>query len=94
MDKFFDKNGWYIENSIPIEALEDCHHQGQCDGDVKFWVKKLNFDFPFELGKNWLREYGAWDDKELNNHEENKHRILWLLSGNFQDDGEILGLVH
>tara|TARA_R110002020_G_scaffold367847_1_gene579754 strand:+ start:848 stop:1135 length:288 start_codon:yes stop_codon:yes gene_type:complete len=93
-NKFFYENGEYIENSIPVEALQDCYHQGCCDEDVSFWVKKLDFDFPVDMGKNWLKEFGAWNEKQLSDHGENKHRILWLLSGNFQDDQEILGLIH
>ena len=28
-----------------------------------------------------LREYGAWDDEELADHEQNLQRLLWSLAG-------------
>jgi len=42
----------YFTLTLPIECLEACHHQGQCDQDVEFWQKKLNLQIdPEDLKK-------------------------------------------
>lgn len=33
-----------------------------------------------------LREYGAWDDDELADDDENRRRIIWLAAWNIYDD--------
>lgn len=33
----------------------------------------------------YLRGYGAWDDEELSNHEDNLMRLLWLTAGAWAD---------
>ena len=93
-NKYFYDSGEYKEGSIPNEAFGDCHHSGQCDIDVMYWVEKLDFDFPKDQGIEWLKGFGAWDDEELDNHEENRLRVLWLFAGNVADGEEIYGLVN
>lgn len=39
----------YIEFELPRDAVIDCHHQGQCDEDVKFWQQKLNLNLPRDI---------------------------------------------
>jgi hypothetical protein len=33
-----------------------------------------------------LREYGAWDDQELTDHEQNLQRILWIAAGDIVEN--------
>lgn len=33
-----------------------------------------------------LSEYGAWDDDELSDTEQNKIRILWIACGNIREE--------
>lgn len=33
-----------------------------------------------------LKEYGAWDDEELQDDEQNRKRLLWVLIGNLQEE--------
>jgi hypothetical protein len=33
-----------------------------------------------------LREYGAWNEEELSNHEDNLARILWIACGNIREE--------
>lgn len=73
------------------EVINLCSHQGQCDEDVKNCmllpeVKKELAKIDPEALKKELEEYGAWDDEELENHEENLMRILWIAAGNAQDE--------
>jgi len=59
------------------------NHSGPCDDDVMALSKvpaiKEQLDkIDTELLKNELSEYGAWDEVELSDHEQNIQRILWL----------------
>lgn len=60
-----------------------CYHPGKCDSDilevskkpyVKTQLKALN---PEKLTKE-LSEYGAWDEEQLQDHEQNLQRWLWI----------------
>jgi len=35
-----------------------------------------------------LREYGAWDESELSDDEENRLRIVWMAGGNIQEENQ------
>lgn len=35
-----------------------------------------------------LREYGAWSDDELQDHETNKQRIVWIAGSDIADNPE------
>ena len=93
-NKYFYENGEYKEGSIPQECVDDCSHSGQCINDVEYWVKKLGFDFNKEQGIDYLKAYGAWDDEQLLNHNDNKERVLWLACGDISDNQEFYGLIH
>lgn len=61
-------------------------HQGQCDDDIKALldvpsIKRQFNKIPAELLAAELQEYGAWDEIELQDHEANKARILWVACG-------------
>jgi folate-binding Fe-S cluster repair protein YgfZ len=65
-------------------------HQGRCDEDVLTLAKepkiahqldKINAD---DL-RSELRAYGAWDSEELQDHEQNLQRILWIAAGNIRE---------
>jgi hypothetical protein len=76
---------------LPVYVVGLCSHAGPCDDDVarclelpevKAEMAEIN---PEQLVKE-LREYGAWDDNELKDHDENIKRILWIACGNIQDE--------
>lgn len=74
---------------LPDEAVTDCYHRGRCDDDVEFWHKRLDLShIPSEDLTAELREYGAWNDVELSNREENELRIIWIAAGNIQEETE------
>lgn len=35
-----------------------------------------------------LKEYGAWDDDELTDDDENRARIVWIAAGNIREEEE------
>ena len=63
---------------LPPECIAECSASGDQTDTVRGWVEELNFDGPVELFKEHLECYGAWDDEELKDHEENKSRVLWI----------------
>ena len=82
-------------NRFEIQITKDqariCSHQGDCDNDVLIMSRvpairrqlaKLD---PATLREE-LSEYGAWDDVELDDHDQNLQRILWLAAGNIRDE--------
>ena len=74
-----------FELELPVEALEACYHQGQCDSDVEYWVDQVSIQVEPSTLAAELKEYGAWDDSQLADHEENKRRILWIAAGDYHD---------
>lgn len=73
---------------LPLGAVEDCSHQGQCDDDVEFWANKLIRPETLtpELLAAELKEYGAWDAEELSDDDANWRRIVWLAAGNIREE--------
>jgi len=65
-------------------------HAGQCDADVllamkKPYIKKQLDALPVDKLALELREYGAWDEIQLQDHNANLMRILWIAAGDIQD---------
>ena len=72
-----------IELNITKNQALIGYHQGQCADDIahlrtipaiRRQLNKLN---P-ETVANELDRWGAWDETELKNHDENLNRLLWL----------------
>lgn len=63
-----------------------CTHPGPCDNDVKqimqnpYVIKQLKTLDPAQLAKE-LKEFGAWDEKQLSDHNENLIRWIWISAG-------------
>lgn len=80
------------DNDLKITSSDAkaCTHSGTCDNDVKALMRKpyiktqLSTLDPVQLAKE-LREYGAWDDVELNNHEDNLMRWVWISAGEISE---------
>lgn len=87
---------WYssssgrIELQITKKQAATGYHSGACDLDVEELsrhpaiARQLRKIDPQTLIEE-LREYGAWDDEELSDHEQNLQRILWLACGDIFD---------
>ena len=63
---------------LPAECIADCSGSGEQTQNVTSWVERLNFDGSVELFKEHLKQYGCWDDEQLEDHYENRIRVLWL----------------
>ena len=82
----------YLINGISLTSQDAayCSHGGQCDSDVllamkKPYIKKQLDALPVDKLALELREYGAWDEIQLQDHNANLMRILWIAAGDIQD---------
>lgn len=94
MAGWFDEFGWLVK-PIPEQCLEECHHSGSCDNDVKRWIEQLGFmeDFPVEKAREYLRGYMG-DEVDDMSAETLAQYVLFLFAADYQDGGEYpLGLV-
>jgi hypothetical protein len=79
-----------IELEIEREDAKSTSHQGQCDDDVRalsetpYVASQLARIDADEL-KHELSEYGAWDDSELADHDQNLQRLLWIACGDIAE---------
>lgn len=68
---------------ITKHQANNCSHSGNCETDVLELmdvpkIKRQLNKLDKESLKLELSDYGAWDDKELNNHQDNLMRWLWI----------------
>ena len=72
------------------EALEACHHQGQCDDDCEAFIQSFEIEFTGEqTAADYLRPFGAWDEDELQDEDENLLRFVWCLAGSNVDTSPV-----
>lgn len=76
-----------FELGLTQEQVDACSHQGACDDDVAFWIKRINFDhIKTEDLIEELSEYGAWSNEELQDRHINLERLLWLAAGSIKEE--------
>jgi len=80
------RNTWFHDRNscrqLPLECVADCSGAGDRDEDVGAWVDRLDFDGPSWLFREYLRGFGAWDARDLCDHDENRKRVLWIWACN------------
>jgi hypothetical protein len=75
---------------IPRKLAKIGHHQGRCDEDIAYLrthrkiLKQLNALDPAAVREE-LAEYGAWMPEDLEDHERNLSRVLWLACGDIME---------
>jgi hypothetical protein len=82
---YLDLSGYELSRYLEREAINDCSASGSVDSAVQYWVDKLKFNFDAKKGREYLKGLGAWDDDELNDHEQNRHRMLWVVCCDIND---------
>jgi len=80
---WFSTSSGRIEINITKKQAVIGSHAGDCEADVKYLrqipaIKRQLDKIPADLLKNELKEYGAWDDEQRSDHDQNLTRILWL----------------
>ena len=73
-------------NDELLQALTDCGGSGPADAAVEYVRENFNIVGNVEDCKNYLRGYGAWEDDELEDHDENLNRLVWLTGCSLGDD--------
>lgn len=84
----------HFHGFIPLQAVSDCSHAGDCSADVEYWQSKLGFNAPRERAINWLAESGGWTRDELADMAdvELSQKVLWMACGDLKEHGEWYGL--
>jgi hypothetical protein len=80
-----------FELTMTMEQAESASHAGRCDEDVESLASEPEISAQLEgldaeAVKAELKEYGAWDETELADHEQNLRRILWIAAGNITEE--------
>ena len=82
----------YITESLNITkaVANECSRSGDNEYSVNYYMnlpkyRKQLLKLDKEQVRNELNEYGAWDNDELSNHEDNLQRLFWLACGNISD---------
>ena len=66
------------------------YHQGRCDDSID-WLRTIPAVenqlqmLPSAAVREELREAGAWDDSELQDHDANLSRLLWIACADIVD---------
>ena len=84
----FETGQAYDLFDIPLEYQEAflaCSHSGQCDQDVEHAKQFFAVDNPDKL-REYLKEFGAWDQDELKDDNANLGRILWIMAGEIKEN--------
>lgn len=73
---------------LPIKAVFECSHHGQCDADVERWAGEIirPVKCTAQALADELRDYGAWDGEELGDDAANWRRIIWIAAGNIMEE--------
>lgn len=84
------QNLWFSgrnsRRQLPQECICDCSGSGDRSADVAHWVKRLEFDGPAWLFREYLRNVGAWDRAELCDHNKNRERVLYIWACNCREN--------
>lgn len=76
---------------MTLDQALSASHQGQCDDDVSALACIPAIAAQFEAMDpqtiaNGLREAGAWDEEELQDHDQNRLRALWLAACDIKEN--------
>ena len=90
MNAYFDR--FTIE--MTKKQARACSHSGPCDENVKALRthKKIRFQLARisnEYLKAQLKEYGAWDEEELQDRIDNEERILWIAACDIREEHKL-----
>lgn len=88
-----------FELAMTLEEAQLGSHPGPCDDDVSFLVgtpiilAQLEEIDPSDI-RDELREYGAWDEEELTDDEQNRHRIVWEAANRISEECFMAGITN
>lgn len=82
-----------FEIKMTKAQAESASHPGQCDSDVAALlqlpeIKRQLAKIPDATLTEELKEYGAWDDGELQDRADNESRIIWLAACDITEEAQ------
>jgi hypothetical protein len=80
-----------IELQMTLNQAKSCSHPGPCDADVAALrfeprIKRQLDKLDPKTVASELSEYGAWDDNELADREQNLNRLLWIAANDITEE--------
>ena len=80
-----------IELQITLKQAQACAHPGDCEADVRALrqvpaIRRQLDKLEPKTVADSLREYGAWDDQELADHDWNLTRLLWVACNDIAEE--------
>lgn len=81
-----DSTGYSLTITLPGDCIDDCSAQGAVDDSVAYWVERLGFDPPVIGTRAYLESTGGWCEEQLNDSEQNKNRLLWIICNDLYDE--------
>lgn len=80
-----------LEIGMSLDDALSCSHAGSCDDDVAALLSKPEIAAQLDaIGadaiRSALKEYGAWDDDELQDDDQNRARALWLAACDIREN--------
>jgi len=92
--QWFDSYGNLVKE-IPEECVNDCSASGDVSQAVKEWTLKLEFVVPsLKQARNYLDEFGAWDDLNRQGSFSLAQKVLWIGCCDIKENGDWIGLIH
>jgi hypothetical protein len=79
----------YTKQDFPKELrafIVECSAQGSVDDACDYW--KDEFEMNENDAKKHLKTFGAWEDEELEDHDDNMMRVVWLLACDLKENKE------
>lgn len=88
---YWTDSSLYIELNITKKQAYSCYHPGPCDSDIQVLrdvpaIKRQLDKLNPETVALVLKVYGAWDDDDLSNHDDNLDRLLWIACGDIVEN--------
>ena len=82
----FTSRSGRIKLEMTLEQAQSVSHQGRCDEDFERLrhvpaIARQLAGIGLDALRDELLGYGAWGPDELEDHETNSTRILWLAAG-------------
>lgn len=66
------------ETELPHIFIESVPHSGRADEAIEELLQDYNIECYEQDVRKYLKHFGAWSESELENHEDNLKRLVWL----------------
>lgn len=88
MIRHIDGTGYDLVVTLPGDCIDDCSASGDVLQAVQYWLKRLPFTADVAGTKAYLQSTGGWEEDDLQDHETNLERLLWLVCCDLKEEYE------